>query len=192
MQPPQSTPLLFQPTPPPIPTKIKEKIARGEYINFATILPKSMFGALESQSQTLTLQLTPSGDNYLIKPQATTSKRITSFSAWMEAWTLYLSVRVFLDPFCAPHLVAYQRIITTANSDHPLQSWLNHDKKITTQAANDPSLRWDIRDTDLWLECFPVSVQASRWPCNHCGSTSHYPGNCPFCPSTSRNNGGSC
>ena len=123
---PQSTPLLFQPTLPPIPTKIKEKIARGEYIDFTTILPKSMFGASESQSQTLTLQLTPSRDNYLIKPPASTTKRITSFSAWVEAWSLYLSIRVFLDPSCAPHPIAYQRIITTANSDHPLQSWISY------------------------------------------------------------------
>jgi len=35
----QSAPLLFQPTQPPIPTKTKEKIARGEYIDFTTILP---------------------------------------------------------------------------------------------------------------------------------------------------------
>ena len=186
----QSTPLLVQPTLPPIPAKIKEKIARGEYIDFTTLLSKSMFGASEPQSQTLTLQLNPLGDNYSITPQASTSKRITSFSGWMEAWTLYLSVRVFLDPSCAPQLIAYQRIITTANSDHPLQSWINYDKKFITQAANNPSLRWDIRDMDLWLECFRVSIKLSHWPCNHCGSASHYPRNCPFRPSTSRTDGG--
>ena len=186
----QSRPLLVQPTLPPIPAKIKEKIARSEYIYFTTLLSKSMLGASEPQSHTLTLQLNPSRDNYSITPQASTCKRITSFSGWMEAWTLYLSVRVFLDPSCAPQLIAYQRIITTANSDHPLQSWINYDKKFRTQAANNPSLRWDIQDTDLWLECFPVSIQPSRWPCNHCDSTSHYPRNCPFLPSTSRTDGG--
>ena len=45
----QSRPLLVQPTLPPIPAKIKEKIARGEYIDFTTLLSKSMFGASEHQ-----------------------------------------------------------------------------------------------------------------------------------------------
>ena len=30
--------------------------------------------------------------------------------------------------------------------------------RFRTKAANDPSLRWDIRDLDLWLECFPGTV----------------------------------
>jgi len=38
----------------------------------------------------------------------------------MEAWNVYLAVRISLDPSCAAHLVAYQRIITSANSHHPL------------------------------------------------------------------------
>ena len=87
----------------------------------------------------------------------------------MEAWTLYLSVRVFLDASYAPHLIAYhltQLILIT-----PCSHGSTMTKKFRTQAANDPSLRWDIWDTDLWLECFPVSVQASCWPCNYCGTS---------------------
>ena len=38
----QSSPSLLHPAPPP---RIKEKTARGEYIDFTTILPKLMFGA---------------------------------------------------------------------------------------------------------------------------------------------------
>ena len=146
----QSSPSLLQPALPPIPSRIKEKIARGEYIDFTTILPKSMFGAQEPQSQTFTLQLNPSGDNLSFQPQ-TTTKKITSFGAWMEAWNVYLAVRLSLNPSCAPSLVAYQRIITSANSNHPLHAWLGYDVKFRTKAANDPALRWDIRDLDLWL-----------------------------------------
>ena len=186
----QSSPSLLQPALPPIPSRIKEKIARGEYIDFTTILPKSMFGAQEPQSQTFTLQLNPSGDNLSFQPQ-TTTKKITSFGAWMEAWNVYLAVRLSLNPSCAPSLVAYQRIITSANSNHPLHAWLGYDVKFRTKAANDPALRWDIRDLDLWLECFPgTAAQPNRWPCTHCGGTNHYPNNCPFRPSSSHTNGG--
>ena len=186
------TPSLPQPTLPPIPARIQERIARGEYIDFTALLPKSMFGAPESQSQTLTLQLNSSGDNYSIQPPtATANKKITSFAVWMEAWNVYLAVCTSINPSRAPHLIAYQRIITSANSQHPLHAWLSYDMRFRTKAANDPSLRWDIRDLDLWLECFPgTSSQANRWPCNHCGGTTHYPINCPFRSSPSRNPGG--
>ena len=182
------TPSLPQPTLPPIPARIQEKIARGEYIDFTALLAKSMFGAPESQSQTFTLQLSPSGDNYSIQsPTTTTNRKITSFAIWMEAWNVYLAVRMSINPSCAPHLIAYQRIITSANSQHPLHTWLSYDMRFRTKAANDPSLRWDIRDLDLWLECFPgTSSQTNCWPCNHCGGTTHYPINCPFRSSPSR------
>ena len=63
--------------------------------------------------------------------------------------------------------------------------------RFRTKAANDPSLRWDIQDLNLWLECFPgMSSQTNHWPCNHCGGTTHYPINCPFHPSPSRDAGG--
>ena len=109
----------------------------------------------------------------------------------MEAWNVYLAVRVSISPSCAPQLIAYQRIITSANSQHSLHAWLSYDVRFRTKAANDPSLRWDIRDLDLWLECFPgTSNPTNRWPCNHCGGTTHYPINCPFRSSPSRAPGG--
>ena len=104
---------------------------------------------------------------------------------------MYLAVRVALDPSCAPYLITYQRIITSANSNHPLHAWINYDMKFRTKAASEPTLRWDIRELDLWLECFPgTPVQTTRWPCSHCGSTTHFPSNCPFRPPTSRTPGG--
>ena len=67
----QSSLSLLQPALPPIPSRIKEKIAKGEYIDFTTILPKSMFGAQEPQSQTFTLQL---GDKFSFQSQTTTRR----------------------------------------------------------------------------------------------------------------------
>ena len=57
-------------------------------------------------------------------------------------------------PAHAPQLVAYQRIITLASNQYPLEAWLNYDVSFRTLAASDPLLRWDVRLTDLWVECF--------------------------------------
>lgn len=187
---PQPTLPQRQPILPPAPVKIQEKIQKGEYIDFSTLSPKSMFGAPEPQSQTVTIQLNSSGDNFSIQPQAT-GKKITSFSAWMEAWNVYMAYRISFNPSCAPYLVAYQRIITSASIKHPLHAWLSYDIKFRTKAASDPSLQWDVRDIDLWLEHFPgTGAQPNRWPCSHCGSTAHYPSNCPFRSSPANAQGG--
>ena len=71
---------------------------------------------------------------------------------------------------------------------HGLRSY---DMRFRTKAANDPSLRWDIHNLDLWLECFPDMLpQANHWPYNHCGGTTHCPINCPFHSSPSCAPGG--
>ena len=79
----------------------------------------------------------------------------------MEAWNTHLAILIDHAPACAPQLVAYQRIITSASNHYPLVAWLNYDICFRTLAASDPSQRWDVRLTDLWLECFssaPVPI----------------------------------
>ena len=175
---------------PVIPTRVRDKIVRGEYIDFASLLSKSMFSTHNPLSQqSVTLRLNSDNDSFTVQPavpHSTSSQRISSFASWMEAWNVYLSVRTVFNPSCAAELIRYQCIIISANSDHPISEWLNYDVKFRTKAANDPSLRWDTRDTDLWLECMTSkAMQSQRWPCPHCGTTNHFPDRCPFHPSSS-------
>ena len=151
---------------PVIPTRVRDKIARGEYIDFASLLSKSMFSTHNPLSQqSVTLRLNSDDDSFTVQPavpHSTSSQRISSFASWMEAWNVYLSVRTAFNPSCAAELIRYQCIITSANSDHPIPEWLNYDVKFRTKAANDPSLRWDTRDTDLWLECMTSKAMQSQ------------------------------
>ena len=134
----------------------------------------------------VTVHLPSSSEDISVRP-ATKPKKITSFSSWMEAWNVYLAVIIEHMPSCAPSLVAYQRIITSASVQYPLESWLNYDVQFRTLAASNPSLRWDIRHTDLWLQCItPRTQQLGQWPCPHCGATTHYPDCCPFRSYSSR------
>ena len=168
---------------PPVPPRIKEKIISGEFIDLATLLPKAMFlGSIEPEtSKSLTVHLNPTGNDLSVRPQPS-SKKISSFVSWMEAWNIYLAIIINHSPARAPQLVAYQRIITSASIHYPLSAWLNYDVQFRTLAASDPLVRWDIRHTDLWLQCVTTTPPlAIRWPCPQCGATNHYPENCPFC-----------
>ena len=73
----------------------------------------------------LTLQM-PSGSSKFIVHPTTKGKKITSFSSWMEAWNVYLAIRVDHTPSYAPSLIAYQRIITSASVLYPLHLVYNH------------------------------------------------------------------
>ena len=164
---------------PPAPPRVKEKIISGEFVDFATLLPSAMFsGSVAADtSESLTVQLTPMGNDLSVCPQPP-AKKVTSFTSWMEAWNIYLAILIDHSPV---QLVAYQRIITSASAQYPLAAWLNYDIQFRTLAASDPSLHWDTRHTDLWLQCVTAaSTSAIRWPCSHCGATNHYPRNCPF------------
>ena len=166
----------------PVPPRIKEKIISGEFIDLATLLPKAMFlGSIEPEtSKPLTVHLTPTGNDLSVRPQPS-SKKISSFVSWMEAWNIYLAIIINHSPACAPQLVAYQRIITSASIHYPLSAWLNYDVQFRTLAASDSLVCWDIRHTDLWLQCVTTTPPlAIRWPCPQCGATNHYPENCPF------------
>ena len=174
---------------PPVPAKIKERIIKGEYIDLTTLLPKAMLSSNVEPDHpgSLTLQLPSGPSNFTVQPAAK-GRKITSFSSWMEAWNIYLAIRVDFAPSSAPSLIAYQRIITSASVSYPLQSWLNYDVQFRMLAASNPSLRWDTRHHDLWLQCItPSSVQqSSRWPCPFCGATNHFPNRCPFRANSSR------
>ena len=104
---------------PPVPPRIRERIIKSEYIDFAILLPNIMLSSsLELDSSTsfhFTVQLPHNNSNLSVHPTAKTRK-IKSFSFWMEAWNVYLAVCIDHNtPSRAPSLVAYQHIITLVN-----------------------------------------------------------------------------
>jgi len=159
----------LHPALPSISPKIREKIIKGDFIDFSTLLPKAMF-SLATESSGYTFQLLDNGGELSLRPSAK-PKRITSFSNW----NVYLAVCINHTPSRGPSLVAYQRIIASASSQQPLESWMNYDIRFRTLAAYDPSLRWDVCHGNLWLECFasPATPQVKRWPCRYYGATNH-------------------
>ena len=178
---------------PPVPQRLRERIIKGEFIDFITLLPKAMFssGIELDNANSFTVQLPSNSRDLSVRP-AVKPKRITSFSDWMQAQNIYLAVCVNHIPSRAPSLVAYQHIITSASVQYPLESWLTYDVQFWMLAASDPTLQWDMHHADQQLQCLtPTSTQQpKRWPCIHCGPTNHYPDHCPFRPHIAKHNRG--
>ena len=202
--PPTASPAPVPPTV-PLPEKVKQKIIKGEYIDFDTLLPESLYpmrhGTSPFHAFTLRLSNDPAAadEDVVIAQQKPASRRsIRDLSSWMEAWNIYIQVLVSHFPSRASSLLAYQSIICGASIHFPPRCWLRYDQRFRASAAADKTLRWDTKSNDLWLECFtqPSATQPShlshfpstsvkppsRRPCTYCGSLYHYPENCPLHP----------
>ena len=160
---------------PPVPVALRQRILKGEYIDFSTLLPEVMFSVATSA---------PSPNAGRSTGQ---SPRITSFSTWLDAWNIYIATVVAHNPSRASELLGYQRLIHSASKHFGTASWLKYDAQFRTLAASNPQLRWDLRHPDLWLDSLAIQTSTSsstrsRWPCTYCGSTYHFPDRCPRCP----------
>ena len=184
---PTGSSLLAPWTQPPVPACLCERILAGEFIDFNNLLTGAMFSthdgpSCQSTAHSLTLQMSPQGGRFEIAPAHNTTHKINSFSLWMEAWNVYASTLLSANPSRALELFGYQRLITSANLRLLFSAWISYDTKFRTLAVNYPSLCWDVRHPDLWLECMTTSkpVTPDRWPCQHCNSIYHFPNRCPF------------
>ena len=156
---------------PPVTPKMKQRIIKGEYIDFDQLLPESMFPSRyntnSSPSITLRLSSDPSssGDNVIVtQPRAANKRTVTDLSSWFEAWNVYAAVIVAHYPARASAILAYQRIICDASSKSLPQAWLKYDSRFRSLAAADKCLRWDQKANDLWLECFTLTSPAMPSP----------------------------
>ena len=116
---------------PPLPDKLKQRIIKGEYIDFDTLLPESLYparhGASPSPSFTLRLSNDPAGDVVIAQQKPTSKRTIRDLPSWMEAWNVYIQVLVQHFPARAHALLAYQRIICEASIRFTPRCWLRYD-----------------------------------------------------------------
>ena len=84
---------------PPVPPRLRDRVVRGEYVDFSELLPSSLSHQHEQCAITL-----PLGDGHANSVQlAVTTQRparpsVCDFSAWLEAWTVYLSIMTQHQP----------------------------------------------------------------------------------------------
>jgi len=183
--------LLDATLPPPVPARIRARIISGEYIDFNTLLTFATLSGRDvvqsPEHQTLMVQMSTDGGQLHLAPSSQATHRVSSFASWMEAWNIYATKLLSAKPQHALELFGYQCIITSANLRTPLTSWMTYNIKFRTLAATYPSLRWDTRPSDLWMECITMPrLSPDRWPCLHCNSTNHFLECCLFRPGTLR------
>ena len=122
-------------TPPP--RRIQEKIRKGKYVSFSRLLEKSM--------------PTMFSGGKLPPTQGQRSRKVHDLASWLEAWNIYLPIRIAHDPSCALELATYQGILSSLFASFEASACIEYDRLFRHQAARDKSLRWDILKEDLFV-----------------------------------------
>ena len=99
---------------PPVPTKVADKIWRGEFIDLNTLLPYRL-GAPEP-----TL-----ADALQQRPRE--SKQIATIEQWVVCFNAYMSVVSLQQPQRLRDMLAYSSIIVKAAHDYDGKPWLSYD-----------------------------------------------------------------
>ena len=154
----------------PFDRSLEEKILRGEYVDFALLLPDSL---THPQAPTLQFRLEDSSPTMVRKKKSV----IDSFHKWVDAFTTFMLVVVNAYPGRAAELIKYLQIISRAEAKFKGLTWRHYDEQFRRRTAQDLSLNWGLVDLELWTVTF--SGQAKPH-CFLCSSPYHGQSDCPI------------
>ena len=103
-----------------------------------------------------------------VTTQRPARRAVCDFSAWLEAWTVYLSIMTQYHPDRVSELVGYQHLILDAHQQFKTESVLNYDSAFRSYMAENPHTRWDQVNTTLWST---KMLQGVRPSCPQCTKT---------------------
>ena len=172
---------------PPDPARIIQRIQRGEFINFNSLLPQNIH-----ERDRASLQLTIDGDQLSLsrengegtKDSTAYKHKVTDIYTWLMAWTLFFQIFIFYRPHMMTQLLKYQTFISNLAYTYNFNAWYSYDQAFRQHVANNPSARWDLCNDFI----FNLHVRGSsgRGSCYSCGSNEHLSSSCPKRASLSR------
>ena len=138
----------------PLERSLKDKILRGEFIDFIFLLPDSL---TQPQIPELQLRLDDLSPGSFSSPLSMVRKRkpvIDTFHTWLDAYTTYMLVIVAAYPRRSIELLKFQQIISREETQFQGLAWVSYNEQFRRRAENDLSLSWDQVDLDLWTVLF--------------------------------------
>ena len=118
-----------------------KKIKRGEYTDFDKWLSP-------------TDDAVP-GQAVAPKKSCKTKRQVCDLQSWLEAWNIYLAIRIQTAPKPELQLVKYQTIVCQLFSAYPAASDLKYDRLFREAAARSKSttFQWDVLKEDILVWC---------------------------------------
>ena len=127
-----------------------QRIRRGKYIKFDHLLPSVDTIPFQSWHQK------PS------KHQHHSKRKVSDLQSWLQAWNIYMLVRIHTAPDTALDLAKYQTLMCHLFSSYPVSACLQYDKLFRHAAARDHTLAWDELKEDILIWCMTQDYQPFR------------------------------
>ena len=118
-----------------IDSTVKDKIAKGEYVNFVKLLPRdrayddNRLELINKGRQTYFVPVSQRDPNY---------NTISSFHKWEQAFRVYSNIYLKHHPEQATQLIEYNHIICTASATFLWENMYAYDKEFRAHMGNFP------------------------------------------------------
>jgi len=138
---------VFDPISVHIPSKIKEKIWSGEFLDL---------GILLKSHRDLAMDYMPLDGDLSIKGGMLTvvnkkSTPLSNIHVWTSAFLIYASVILEKWPNKGLEILKYMQTIRTAAARGCNEGWIRYDEQFRLKKALDPSSSWGKVDMELWV-----------------------------------------
>ena len=153
-----------------MPPHLHDHVVRDEFVDFAELLPSSL--SYQHGQCAITL---PLGDGQgansvqlAVTTQRPARRSVCDFSAWLEAWTVYVTIMAHHHPDHVSELIGFQHLIPDTQQQLNTESVFNYDSAFRSYMAENPHVRWDQVNTTLWST---KMLQGVRPSCLQCTKT---------------------
>ena len=137
---------------PSIPASLVEKIRRGDFINFAELLPETIFDSF------VTTLASEKDKKKRIPP-------IDNFPDWVLSFALWASTIVALEPQRGLPLLAYLGVVARLARDNAKSVWLGYDTQFRQMAAAVPlEAKWNELNSQLlqWSKQRDTAIKVEK------------------------------
>ena len=144
-----------------VPKNIREKIIKGEFIDFGLLLDKSTCKSRPSPSETEvpTCTLGINAQGQLVMNEAKSHTMITSIHSWTSAFLVYAAVYLSAHPHRTQELLKYAHVIRSAASRSGAYGWRSYDEQFRLKMHRYPQNSWASMDGELWNMFIAVPSQ---------------------------------
>ena len=158
----------------------RDKIARGEYVDFSHLLPKDRILAEEDER----LELIVKQGRAYWSPVADTVA-ISSYNRWEQAFRIYSDIFMRHQPHRSSELVQYNHVIHSISTTYVWDNVYAYDKEFRLHVSKHPERSWAVILQQAWS----MRLKDRIYNNNHSNNSSNS-GNGGFSPGyRSENNG---
>ena len=129
-------------------SNLREKIKRGEYVDFAKLLPKDKLGSGNNEGR---LELiNRGGQTFFVPVDHKDNGGITNFNKWEQAFRIYSNIYSKEHPERASELIQYNHVIFTAASTYVWENVYMYDREFRMHVGCYPERNWSIILQQAW------------------------------------------